>query len=146
MLYRTQFPRGLFAELDRLQREMQAFDSFPTIRGRSWGGYPAMNVGHTPGSVEIYVFAPGLDHKEIGLHLEKGVLIVEGQRQTGQPQPAEDNAIAHIAERFSGKFRRVVSLPEDIDPDRIEARYSDGVLHVSIPRREAAKPRQITIQ
>ena len=60
MYYRTFFPRDVFAELDRLQRDMQqAYD--PSIRGGLRGGFPAMNVGSTPKSVEIYAFAPGVD-------------------------------------------------------------------------------------
>ena len=49
-------------------------------------------------------------------------------------------------ERFSGRFRRVVSLPDDIDPNAVNARYRDGVLHVSVSRRETSQPRRIDIQ
>ena len=52
----------------------------------------------------------------------------------------------HIRERFSGRFRRVVSLPDDIDPGSVNANYRDGVLHVSIKRRQAAQPRRINVQ
>ena len=51
----------------------------------------------------------------------------------------------HIDERYAGRFRRVVSLPEDIDPDAVQARYRDGVLHISIQRRAAAQPRRIDV-
>lgn len=146
MIYRSQFPRSLFSELDRLQREMQqGFDLSPNIRGRGWGGYPTMNIGHTARSIEIFVFLPGVDPKAVEVQLEKGVLIVAGQRDSDAPQK-DEKSIAHIRERFSGQFRRVVTLPDDIDPTQVEARYRDGVLHISIQRREAAVPRQITIQ
>ena len=60
MPYRSLYPRDLFAELDRLQQEMQqALDLSPSIRGLNRGGFPALNVGSTPKSVEIYAFAPG---------------------------------------------------------------------------------------
>jgi len=52
----------------------------------------------------------------------------------------------HINERFTGRFTRAISLPEDADPSRVTAKYSDGVLHVSIKRSEAAKRRQIQVQ
>jgi hypothetical protein len=62
MIHRSLFPRDVFAELDRLQREMQqGFRLSPSIRGIARGGFPAMNVGGTPQSVEIYAFAPGID-------------------------------------------------------------------------------------
>ena len=61
-MYRSLFARDVFAELDRLQREMQeSFDLSPSIRGIGRGGFPALNVGGTPQSVEIYAFAPGID-------------------------------------------------------------------------------------
>ncbi|HWL28831.1 MAG TPA: Hsp20/alpha crystallin family protein [Burkholderiaceae bacterium] len=151
MLYRAQFPRSVFEELDRLQRDMQqAFGFSPSIRGRIRGGFPAMNIGSTPTSVEIYLFLPGVDPKQIELNVEKGVLVVAGERRTERPTAeaaqSDTKAIVHIDERFSGRFRRVVTLPEDIDPDQIDARYRDGLLHICIQRRKPAEARQITIQ
>jgi HSP20 family protein len=133
-------------DLDRLQREMQQAFNFPSnIRGRSWDTYPATNVGHTPNSVEIFVFLPGVEPSQIELHLEKGVLVVAGQRNIDVADK-DEKAVMHIEERFAGQFRRVVTLPDDIDPNQVDARYRDGVLHICIQRREAATPRQITIQ
>jgi HSP20 family protein len=146
MFYRTVLPRDLFAELDRLQREMQQAAEFsPSIRGIGRGGFPALNVGMTPRSVEVYAFAPGVDPSAIDVQLEKGVLTISGERKT--PLPAkEDKATVHIDERFADRFRRVVTLPDDIDPNAVQAKYRDGVLHISIQRREAAQPRRISIQ
>lgn len=146
MFHRSLFPRDLFAELDRLQREMQqAYDFSPSIRGLARGGFPAMNVGNTPRSVEIYAFAPGIDPASIDVQLEKGVLTIAGERAS--VLPAKDaKATVHIDERFAGRFRRVVTLPEDADPNAVQAKYCDGVLHISVPRREAAQPRRISIE
>jgi HSP20 family protein len=146
MMHRTPFSRDLFAELDRLQREMrQAFDLSPSIRGATRGGFPAMNVGGTPASVEIYAFAPGVDPAAIEVQIEKGVLTIAGERKVELP-PQDAKAAVHIDERFAGRFRRVVTLPDDIDANAVEAKYRDGVLHISIRRREAARPRRISIQ
>lgn len=146
MIYRTQFPRSVFAELDRLQRDMQqAFGLSSSIRGVGRRGYPAMNIGHTPRSVEVYVFAPGLDPKALEVHVERGVLVVAGERKPDTPS-SQERSIVHIDERFAGRFRRVVTLPEDVDPENIRAKYQDGVLHICIQRREATQPRQITIE
>lgn len=143
MLYRSFFPRDLFADLDRLQREMQQnFEISPSIRGLT-RGFPAMNVGGTPKSVEIYAFAPGIAPEALEVHVEKGVLTVAGERKL---EAVPDKATAHIDERFAGHFRRIVSLPDDVDATAVEARYRDGVLHISIPRKEAAQPQRITIQ
>jgi HSP20 family protein len=143
MYARSLFPRDVFAELDRLQREMQqAFDTGPSIRGLT-RGYPALNVGGTPTSVEIFAFAPGLDPATLDVQLEKGTLTIAGERKAPE---VPEKATVHIAERFAGRFRRVITLPDDVDPNAIEARYRDGVLHVSVRRKEEAQPRRIAIQ
>lgn len=146
MIYRSLFPRDFLAELERLQNEVrQNVDLSPSIRGFSRGGFPALNIGSTAKSIEIYAFAPGVDPASIDVQLEKGVLTVAGERPSQLP-PAEAQATAHIDERFSGRFRRVVTLPDDIDANAVAARYRDGVLHISIQRQEAAQPRRINIQ
>jgi HSP20 family protein len=143
MMYRSVLPRDMFAELDRLQREVQqAFELSPNIRGLT-RGYPALNVGGTPKSVEIYAFAPGLDPASLDVQIEKGVLTVAGERKT---EEAPEKSTAHINERFAGRFRRVVNLPDDVDPDAVQASYRDGVLHISVARSAAAQPRRISIQ
>lgn len=143
MAYRTFSPRDLFADMDRLQREMQqSFDLSPNIRGLT-RGFPAMNVGGTPKSVEIYAFVPGIDPATIEVQIEKGVLTVTGER------PIDDipeKATIHIDERFAGRFRRVVALPDEVDADAVAAKCRDGVLHITIPRKEAAQPRLIAIK
>ena len=140
------FPRDVFAEMDRLQREVrQAFEFSPSIRGIARKGYPALNVGGTAQSVEIYAFAPGLDPGSIDLKLEKGVLSIAGERPADLPA-VDEKASVHVNERFAGRFHRVVSLADDLDPSAVQARYRDGLLHVSIKRREAAQPRKIDIQ
>ena len=145
-MYRSLFSRDLFAEADRLQREMQqAYDTMsPSIRGFA-RGYPALNVGGTPTSVEIYAFAPGIDPASIELNLERGVLTIEGERPA-IVRPDDEKSTAHINERFHGRFHRVVSLPDDIDPSAVNANCRDGVLHVSVKRRESAQPRRIEVQ
>jgi HSP20 family protein len=145
-MYRSLFSRDLFAEMDRLQREMQqALDQSPTIRGYARGGYPALNVGGTPTSVEIYAFAPGLDPAAVDVNLDRGVLTLAGERKQDLPQSDEKTTL-HANERFTGRFRRVVSMPDDIDPNAVSAKYADGVLHVSIQRRASAQPRRIEVQ
>jgi HSP20 family protein len=142
MYYRNLFPRDIFAEMERLQRDMQqAYD--PSIRGGARGGFPAMNVGSTPQSVEIYAFAPGVDPTSLDVQIEKGVLTIAGERSL---DALPEKATLHIDERFAGRFRRVVTLPDDIDPNATAAKYRDGVLHISIARKETSVPRRISIQ
>ncbi len=143
MYYRSLFPRDLFAELNRLQRELQqSVDPTPSIRGLT-RGFPALNIGGTPKTVDIYAFAPGIDPATLDVQLVKGMLTIAGERKI---DPLPEKATLHIDERFAGRFRRVVSLPDDADPNAIEAKYKDGVLHVRIQRKEEAQPRRIAIQ
>lgn len=143
MIYRSLFPRDMFSELDRLQREIQqSLDLSPNIRGLT-RGFPAMNVGGTEKSVEIFAFAPGVDPARLDVQIEQGVLTIAGERKL---DAAPENATVHIDERYAGRFRRVVTLPDDIDPDKVQAHYRDGVLHIGIARREAAQARRIAIQ
>ncbi|MEJ8816149.1 Hsp20/alpha crystallin family protein [Variovorax ureilyticus] len=145
-MYRSLFPRDLFAEVDRLQREMQqAFDLSPSIRGLGRGGFPALNVGGTPQSVEIYAFAPGLDPATLDVQLDRGLLTISGERPSALPEE-DGSSTVHINERFVGSFRRMLTLPEDADPDAIKADYRDGVVHITVRRRASAQPRRITIE
>lgn len=145
MMQRSMFSRDIFSEMDRLQRELQqAFELGPSIRGIGRGGFPALNIGSTPHSVELYAFVPGLDPASIEVNLERNVLTIAGER-ADDLSSQEANAAVHINERFSGQFRRVVSLPDDVDPDSVSADYREGVLHVSVKRREAVQPRRISV-
>ena len=136
--------RGLFEDFDRLQRELDTLfggGARNSIRGHQAGAFPAINVGATPEEVHVYVFAPGLTAADFDLNIQQNVLTVAGQRAGS----AETNGTWFLRERFDGSFRRVLALPEDIDPDQVEARYRDGVLHLRIGRRAASRPRQIAV-
>lgn len=145
-MFRSLFPRDMFAEMDRLQREMQqAFDLSPTIRGFGYGSFPALNVGGTPQTVEIYAFAPGLDPATLEVQLDGGLLTISGERKSSLPKSGDKETL-HINERFEGAFRRLLTLPDDADPDAVDAKARDGVLHITVKRRASAMPRRITIQ
>jgi HSP20 family protein len=144
MFHRHLFRRDLLGELDRLTRDMQqAFELTPAIRGEARGGYPALNIGSTPDAVEIFAFAPGLDPAKVDVQLDRGVLTISGERAaSASPEPT---STVHVNERFNGSFRRVISLPDDIDPDAVSADYRDGVLRIRVKRSQAAQPRLIEV-
>lgn len=141
----SSFDTDPFGVARRLEDEMaQLYSSWgwPTgIRSVRRGTFPPVNVGATPERVDVYLFAAGLDPKSIDLSIQQNVLTVSGNRQS----PAKEDASYYRRERFDGEFRRVIALPDDVDSDRSEAAYRDGVLHITVPRREAARPRQITV-
>jgi HSP20 family protein len=135
----------MFDEFRRLQEQIDSlFDSWPGaigIRSVAPGTFPPVNVGATPDRLEVYVFAAGLDPKKIDISMQQNLLAVSGERAA----PDDEAAAYYRQERFAGEFRRVLTLPEDVDPDRVEARYRDGVLHITVSRKEAAKPRTIPL-
>jgi HSP20 family protein len=139
------FPRDLFAEVDRLQRQMhEAFEFSPSIRGGTRGGFPALNVANTEDSAEVYAFAPGLDPASIHVQVERGVLSISGERASDLPAPGSGGSV-HQRERYAGRFHRVVTLSDDLDANDVAAKYRDGVLHISIRRSAAAKPRRVAV-
>lgn len=142
------FPTDIFSEFDRMQREMdQMFGALgmPTSIRAVTRGFPAVNIGTSPKSVEIYAFAPGIDPSKLDISVDRGLLTVAGERPSELPEEAEKVSV-YADERFSGPFKRVVNLPEDVDPTGIEARYRDGVLRISVPLRESAQPKRIEIK
>jgi HSP20 family protein len=136
----------LFAELNRMQSLLDQV--FPTagssIRSAPGADFPVLNVGSTPAAVEVQALAPGLDPAKLELTVDRGLLVIAGERQSELPPPGERTSV-YARERFTGKFRRVVSLPEDADPARVDASYRDGVLRVSVARRESTQPRRIEV-
>ncbi|MFC5519520.1 Hsp20/alpha crystallin family protein [Polaromonas jejuensis] len=135
----------LFGELNRLQQSFeQAFRPGSSLRALSRRSFPAINVGSTAGAIEVLALVPGLDPAELQITIDKGLLVIAGERKDDAPAGG-DNTAVYAQERFKGSFRRVISLPEDADPARIEASCRDGVLRVTVARREASRPRQISV-
>jgi HSP20 family protein len=141
-------PNSLFGQFDRLHRELDeifGLAGLPTsIRSVATGTLPQINVGRTPQSVEVYAFAPGLDAGKIEVTLDRGVLRLVGERVP--PAAGGERQRFYARERATGRFDRTVALPDDVDPDQVKASYRDGVLQVSVARREAAQPKRIAIQ
>ena len=142
-------PNSLFGQFERLRRELDdvfgVTDLPSSIRSVAPGTVPAVNVGRTAASVEIYAFAAGLDPSKIDVTLDRGVLRIAGERASDVPT---DNPKVHVhtRERGTGSFARAISLPDDVDPSQVKASYRNGVLQVSVARRESAQPQRITVQ
>jgi len=136
-------PMGDFNRLESQLDELFGRSAWPTagIRAVQRGAFPPINVGSTPEKVTLYLFAAGLDPKSLDVSIQQNLLTVAGARRI---EPVE-NAEYYRQERFDGDFRRVLALPEDVDPERVEAKYHDGVLQIDVRRRESARPRQISV-
>ena len=147
MISSFQAAGSLFPELTRLQQQLEEFfqpAGVAGIRSLAWGAFPAVNVGSTADSVEVIAFAPGIDPKEIEITVDRGLLSLSGQRNSESSQ-GQEGGNTYAQERFTGKFRRVISLPEDADPAKVEAKFRDGVLQVTVAKRESSKPRKISV-
>lgn len=92
--------------------------------------------------LEVYLFLPGVDPKRLDISIQQNLLTVSGERNIAP----DEKANYYRQERFSGEFRRAITLPEDVATDGVDAQYRDGVLQISIPRREPARPRQIQVR
>lgn len=139
------FSDDLFNELENLQRHWVGRNSLSNIRPVARGSFPAINLGSTPSSVEVYAFVPGVAAKSLDIQIDKNLLTLQGERVLTLPK--EDSKLTVYAqERFSGKFKRVITLPDDVDVSKVSATYKEGVLHISIQRREETQAKRIEIQ
>lgn len=145
----TRFPGDLFAHLEDLQRQFEqrlgTRGGPSSIRAAGRGAFPPINVGTTETALEIYAFAPGVDPASVEVSVDKGLLTISGTRPADLPTE-NDKVSIYAAERFSGRFKRVVSLPEDADGEKVEASYREGILQIVVPKREAIRPRRVEIK
>ncbi len=128
-----------------LQRELErAFQSpFGTVLGPSGRGvFPPVNVFSDPDGYVVKVEVPGIAPDQLSIEGSGRTLTISGKR----PVAAPEGGAFHRRERGAGQFSRSLQLPEDLDVGNAQASYKQGVLTIRIPKREAAKPRQISIK
>jgi HSP20 family protein len=134
-------------EVNSLQREMnRMFDSFFQDSDESapmsaW--YPGVDIKETPDVIDVYAELPGLTKKDIKISIRDNVLNLSGEKQR---EEAEEDANYHRMERIYGSFSRSFTLPAKVQVDKVNAAFNDGVLHLTLPKAEEEKPRQIQIK
>jgi HSP20 family protein len=135
-----------FGELERMRRQMDLLSEGLTRslwREPTAGVYPLMNVTEDKDKYYVRAELPGLKADELDISVTGDTLSISGERK----HPVEDEkAQYHRREREAGRFSRIVSLPAQIDTGKVEARCTDGVLTVILPKAEAAKPKQIAVK
>ena len=107
---------------------------------RNWS--PVVDIYDQDGNIVIKAELPGVDKKDIHVDVKDGVLTLAGERSY-ENEVKEENY--HRKERALGKFQRSFTLAEDLDPDKIEADYKDGILKIEIPKPEEKKPKTISV-
>jgi HSP20 family protein len=104
---------------------------------------PRMDVKETKEAYELLADLPGLSKKDINISLNDDVLTVKGERKTEEKKEDEDR---YYAERTFGSFSRSFKLPTKVASEKIKAEYKNGVLRLTLPKAEEAKPHEITVQ
>jgi len=144
---RWQVANPVWNQLNHLQQEMNRLFSRWGEDGGRWtglaGGFPAMNVWEDGDQVFVEAELPGLDLKDLEIYVTGGnQLTIKGERKPTAPE----KGLWHRQERSFGKFSRSLTLPFNVDADKVDARFENGVLLVKLPKHESARPRKITVK
>ncbi len=105
--------------------------------------YPSVTVAEDKDGVHVVAEIPGIPKEDVKLQLHDGTLTISGERKS--PEKADDAEVLRREIRY-GTFSRTIQLPESIDTEKVTADYANGVLRIAIPKREAAKPKEISIR
>lgn len=133
---------------NRLREEMDRLFSAPASGLRfNMGGldlavYPTLNVWEQGEAFHVEAEVPGLALSDLDLSVQDDILTLKGERKVAR----EEGAAFHRRERTIGQFERAIQLPSAVDTTKVEATLKDGVLHIALPKAEAAKPRKIAVR
>lgn len=133
--------RRLFDDLEQLAGIGERAE--PSERARASLFVPQVDVSQQNDTVLVQVDLPGMAPNDVRLRIEDGALIIEGERKS--EREIEAGGVVR-AERYHGRFQRLVPLPEGADPDSAEARFENGVLEISVKTPPREKARQIEIK
>jgi HSP20 family protein len=103
---------------------------------------PTLDVHEDKDGFTVNLELPGLKREDIAVHLEDGCLVVSGERKV---EMVSEGTEVHRRERYYGKFARALTLPVAVAADKVKAAYKDGILSVTLPKAEEAKPKQIDV-
>lgn len=142
-MVQTRFPFGdLWSEMGRVHSELNRLFNRNGERGLAPTG-PAVNVWEDEHNVFAEADLPGMDPAKLEVFVTEGnELAIQGERTVTAP----NGAVWHRQERGFGQFMRQVTLPSLVDADKVEAKYEFGVLRLTLPKSEAAKPKKIVVQ
>jgi HSP20 family protein len=132
-------------EIERMQRDMDRLlgGFYGSPRSRVAPGFPAMNVWTNQEGAVITAELPGVNPEEIDISVVGETLTLTGSRQ---PEELQEGEKYHRRERGYGRFTRTFQLPFPVEADNVEALFDKGILHISLPRAEADKPRKISVK
>jgi HSP20 family protein len=105
---------------------------------------PRLDVYEEKDNIIVDVDLPGLENDDVSVTVDGDVLTLKGEKKQEGEEKEDGNV--YRRERFYGSFQRSLQLPSDIDAEKVNAAYTNGVLRVTLPKSEAAKPKQIAIK
>jgi HSP20 family protein len=144
MMYRRFRAPTVWDEMDRIQREMyRAYRSANPRHYRVAPSFPAMNVWSNDEGLVVTAEVPGINPKDIEVSVIEDTLTVSGKRD---PEQVGEDANYLRQERGYGQFTRSLQLPYTVAANKVEASFKNGVLNVSLPRKEEDKPRKIKVK
>ncbi len=140
----------LFQEMDMLRREIDhAFRgvggnllSPAFLPGISTGDYPRINLSEDDTSYYIGALVPGIDPKDLDLNLLQGTLTLSGERK----ETDNSELTWHRRERGTGKFMRTIELPDSVDSSKVDAKYQNGILLITLLKPPNEQPKKISVQ
>ena len=128
-----------FRDMRRLQREVNRLFSGYSPQNEA---YPAMNIWSNNDEIIITAEVPGIDPAELELTVNGNQFSLKGERKA---ETTTDDKVCHRCERGTGAFVRSLTLPFDVENAKVNAKYKNGILSVTLPRAEASKPKQIAV-
>ncbi|MBW8269622.1 Hsp20/alpha crystallin family protein [Caldovatus aquaticus] len=130
-------------EMERMRQEMDRLfgELMPTLRRE----FPPMNIWAGENGVVVTAQVPGVRPDDLEITVHENTLTLKGRREP-DPQAAAPDVAYHRQERSYGSFARTVALPFRVDPEKVNARFDNGILTVELPRPEADKPRRIQVK
>ncbi|MBD2523059.1 MULTISPECIES: Hsp20/alpha crystallin family protein [unclassified Nostoc] len=136
-----------FREIDTLQRQMnRLFDRLmPTTNGGERSGFifsPAAELEETDDAIRLKLEVPGLEAKDINVEATPESISITGERKT--ETKSEENGITRSEFRY-GKFQRVIPLPSQIQNDKVQAEYKNGILQLTLPKAESEKHKAVKV-
>ena len=133
-----------FDTLLNLQRALEASYASDWLQDltTSRGPFPPMNVFQQGDDILVIIELPGMDENNLQIQAKENTIRISGKKAVDYPEGVS----VHRRERISGEFDRTLSIPVQLDPDRIKAEYRDGILVLFLPRAESDKPRTIRIK
>jgi HSP20 family protein len=126
-----------FGRLTSLQDELNRLFESPLT-----GWAPPLDVHEDKDNFSVHVELPGMKREDIEVTLQDGALVISGERKEEKVQEGTE---VHRQERFYGKFTRALTLPAAVASEKVKAQFKDGILTVTLPKAEEAKPKSITV-